>query len=96
MSSLIIRLGNGRWGVVGLDGAARLLNNDLLDTEEIREDTPINLINTYSYKGLATAGTATSSAVWSIVRYSFDSNGQLSRIQYRTDVVWDSRASGWS
>lgn len=96
MSWLATRLGYGRYGFIGLDSAERLLNNNLTDSEEMREDIPANFINNYSYKGIALSGSSTSSSVWDVLRTSYDNNGNPSRYQIRLQIVWDNRTSGWS
>lgn len=95
MAYLGYRLGNGMYGLVESDIFPRILNEEPLDTEEMRKDTPLSLQSSYSYSGLAVAGSLTSASVWSVVRFSYDSNGAESRLQYRTNLSWDGRASGW-
>lgn len=95
MAYIGYRLGNGVFGLVESDIFPRILNQEPLDTEEMRKDTPLSLQDAYSYTGIAVAGSLTSASVWSVVRVSYDSNGSESRIQYRTPVAWDSRSSGW-
>ena len=49
----------------------------------------------FDYAGLAADGTATSALAWDVVRFTKTSN-VITRIQFREDIVWDDRASGWS
>ena len=95
MSILAIRLGNGKYGLIELDYANKLLNNNVTDTEEMREDNPNSFSNSYSYKGIAANGSSTSSAVWSVLRIQYDNNGNPVRYQVQNNISWDSRASGW-
>ena len=74
----------------------RIKNKIFLDTEEVRYDIPLVLTSAFVYVGLNTAGTATSSATWTIVRTSFDINANPNRDQIRTSVAWDSRTVGWT
>lgn len=71
----------------------RLLNDYIFDSEEVREDTQVNLINTYSYRGMALDGTSVNASAWTVVRYGHDSNGLVSRIQCLRGVAWASRVS---
>ena len=93
MALLAFRLGNGRYGIVDADTCQRILNEALYDTEELRKDTPLALQSSYSYSGLALSGSATSSPVWNVVRFTYDANGAESRIQYLPSITWDGRAA---
>lgn len=72
---------------------SRIKNRNFADTEEVRYDVPTSVISGAIYTGLATAGTATSAATWTIVRSLFDANGNPSREQIKTSVIWDNRAA---
>lgn len=74
---------------------SRILEKRFFDTEEVRYDIPDVLNNGFIYIGVATSGTLTSAASWTIVRFSFNATGRPSRSQIRTAVVWDNRAIGW-
>ena len=74
----------------------RILTGHILDTEEVRKDTPTSFINGFEYIGLALDNSLTNTAVWSIVRISYDSRGRQTRIQYRTNMSWDDRTTGWN
>lgn len=95
MSSVSVRLGNGRVGVIEADTFNRLLQYYINDEEEVREEWPTSVANGYAYRGLAVNGSETTSAVWDVVRWSFDSNGNITRIQYQDAIAWSNRANGW-
>lgn len=73
----------------------RLKDHEYQDGEEVRYDVPATLGSNYMYHALNVAGTATSAASWSIIRTSFDANGNPDREQFRTGISWDNRAVGW-
>lgn len=73
----------------------RIKNKRYTDTEEVRYDIAADLANGDIYTGVATDGTATSSATWTIIRTYFDANGNPSRERIRFNVAWDSRTAGW-
>lgn len=75
---------------------ARILAKEPLDVEEVRIDGLDNLVSGFIYTGYATEGSLTSAAVWLVVRVSMNANENPTRIQYRNNVVWDNRATGWS
>lgn len=62
------------------------------NTVEIRFD---DIVAGDLYIGEAPDGTATSAASWKVVRYYRTATGLLTRLRYRTGVVWDSHTSGW-
>lgn len=50
------------------------------------------------YIGVASPGTATSSALWKIIKLTFDGNNNVTAIQYANgtpnfDQIWDNRSS---
>ena len=45
------------------------------------------------YIGTADAGVATSTAVWYIIKISWDANDNPTAVKFRDLVVWDDRAS---
>lgn len=69
----------------------RIKGNQPLDTEEIRRDLCVPSPSGISYHGLATAGTSTSDASWSIIKITNDSSGNPTREQLFVDVAWDDR-----
>lgn len=69
---------------------ARLLKFEPLAGEEIRRDETV----TDDYHGAAPDGTATSAASWRVARF-YKSAGLITRVRYRTGVVWDNRTAGW-
>lgn len=48
------------------------------------------------YHGRAADDVDTAAAAWEVVRFYRDATGQISRVRYRTDVVWDNRTAGWT
>lgn len=74
----------------------RIKNKRFTSSEEVRYDIPASLISASIYTGVAADGTATSSAVWTVIRTYFDSLGNPSRERIRTNVAWDSRTAGWT
>jgi hypothetical protein len=77
------------------DNFSRIKKKEFFDTEEVLYDIPANLPSSFIYTGVAIAGTSSATATWSVIRTSFDSNGNPSRDQFRTGVSWTARASGW-
>lgn len=69
---------------------SRILKFEPLPTEEIRRDETL----TDDYHGVAPDGSATSAAVWKVVRF-YKTAGLITRVRYRTDIAWDSRTAGW-
>lgn len=70
---------------------ARLLKFEPLVGEEIRRDET----STDDYHGAAPDGTAATAASWKVVRF-YKTAGLITRVRYRTGVVWNDRASGWT
>jgi len=68
----------------------RVLKFEPLVGEEIRRDETL----TDDYHGVAPDGSLTSAAVWSVARF-YKTAGLITRVRYRTGVVWDNRAVGW-
>jgi hypothetical protein len=58
---------------------------------ELRADELI----TDRYHGRAVDGASTAAAVWEVVRFYKDVLGNIVRVRYRTNVVWDNRTAGW-
>lgn len=73
----------------------RITNKIIKDDEEVRYDIPTNLTGASIYIGVAADGTATSSALWTVVRYYFDANDNPNRARVRKNVVWTDRTLGW-
>ena len=73
------------------DAFTSLLKFEPVPGQEIRADET----TTDRYHGRAEDGTATDSAVWEVVRFYKNANGDIVRARYRTGVAWDSRTSGW-
>jgi hypothetical protein len=73
---------------------ARILAKEFEDTEEVRYDTPnaAGLINGSAYAGIAPDGSATSAAVWTVVRTYYDPNSNPSRQRIKKGIAWDNRA----
>ena len=69
----------------------RILNGNLLDTEEARKDSPSSFISGFEYIGVAPSGSLTSSSVWNIVRISYDVRGRQERFQFQPNIVWEPR-----
>jgi YD repeat-containing protein len=44
----------------------------------------------------APQGSATSAAVWRVLKLEYDGSARLTRKQIRDNITWDGRASGWS
>lgn len=68
----------------------RVLKFEPLVGEEIRRDETL----TDDYHGVAPDGSLTSAAVWSVARF-YKTAGLITRVRYRTGVVWDNRTAGW-
>lgn len=96
MAYITVPLGYGRIAMIDADDAKRIMHDAMYDNEEMRLDVPEICIDTFSYKGVAADGSATSAAVWSILRVTWNSVGRESRFQFRENVSWDERASGWA
>lgn len=69
----------------------RIKQREFFNTEEVLYDIPASIPSGFIYVGLATAGTSSSTAAWSIVRTSFDSNGNPSGDKFKTGVSWTAR-----
>jgi hypothetical protein len=95
MSQTILNLGNGRESVTEDSVFTRLMNGQILDTEEVRYDSPADLRGSWAYVGVALAGSSPLDAVWSCIRRSFDGNGKRYRDQFRANIAWTDRANGW-
>lgn len=95
MAQLVFRLGYGKYGILGNDTFSRIAQEDYLDTEEVRMDYPSSFANAASYIGIATAASATSAAVWGVMKTTYDVAGNKTRVQYQANITWDGRASGW-
>lgn len=74
----------------------RIMNSMFSDNEDVRYDLQTSKISAIDYKGIATAGSPTSSSVWSIVREDYNSSGQLTMRRYRSNISWDNRNDGWT
>lgn len=78
---------------------ARILARQIEDSEEVRIDlpaTPAAFLNGASYMGVASQGSATDAAAWSIVRTDYDAAGNPSRMRIQRGIAWDERAQGWA
>lgn len=78
---------------------SRILEKRFMDFEEVRYDIPntnAGLTNGNIYIGIAEDGSATSAAVWTVVRFYFNAARKPSRSRIRKLVAWDDRAIGWS
>lgn len=74
----------------------RIMTRQFLDTEFVKYDIPaLPVSGTFIYQGVAPIGTATSSAVWSVVRTPIVSGDVPSESRIRFNISWDGRASGW-
>lgn len=69
----------------------RLLKFEPMAGEEIRRDEQ----TTDDYHGAAPDGTLTSAASWKVCRFYKDASNNITRVRYRTGVVWDNRTAGW-
>lgn len=68
----------------------RLLKFEPSAGEEIRRDeTP-----TDDYHGAAPDGSNTANPVWDVVRF-YKTATLITRVRFRTGIVWDNRSSGW-
>jgi len=72
----------------------RILNEQFHNNEEIRIDRPYTYDNTFEYIAVAPSGSNTSEAIWNCIRISWVANRQT-RIQFRSNVVYDDRTQGW-
>jgi hypothetical protein len=77
-----------------VDTFTRIQTEQFHDTEEVRIDKPTLYDGTFEYIGLATAGSSTASLSWNVVRVSWVLN-RKTRLQYRANISWDNRTSGW-
>lgn len=75
---------------VTADDFTRILKFEPIVGEEIRRDETL----TDDYHGVAPDGSLTSAAVWSVARF-YKTAGLITRVRYRTGVVWDNRTAGW-
>jgi hypothetical protein len=96
MAYITVPLGYGRIAMIDADDFKRIMHDALYDNEEMRLDIPESCIDTFSYKAIALSGSATSAAVWSVMRTTWDSVGRETRHQFRENISWDGRALGWS
>lgn len=71
----------------------RILARKVEADEEMRLDTEPT--NTDHYIAVAADGTATTSAVWSVIRIYLSATKNPTRIRFREAVAWDSRTAGW-
>lgn len=76
-----------------MDIFERINSNSPLNTEEIRNDSPATKPLSTAYRGIAPDNSATSEAVWSIVKIEYDGSGFESRRRLFQNVVWDNRQS---
>lgn len=76
--------------------SVRIRKGDYLETEDVLYDIPVSLTDSFIYIGVAPAGTATSAATWYVKRISFNSNKLPFKDQFRSGVVWNNRAAGWT
>lgn len=79
-----------------LDTFTRLKLGHIYVTEELRYDRPVSYVNSFSYCGVAIAGSATSDLVWNVTRVTYNANQRATREQYRANISWDNRTVGWS
>jgi len=94
------KAGTEPWPVVVSNASAtqtfsRILSEQLNDNEEARIDLPQTFDRTFSYVGVALAGSSTSSSVWAIVRESWINN-RKTRVQFQNLISWDNRALDWN
>lgn len=73
----------------------RLLSSSVNNGEELRRDSPSVFANSFEYVGLSLSGSLTSSAVWSVMRITYDIRGKSVRFQFQDQISWDNRTQGW-
>ena len=76
------------------DVFTRICTEQFFDTEEVRMDKPQTFDGTFEYVGVAETGSATSDAVWQIIRVTWTAN-RPTRRQFQPDMIWDDRTQGW-
>ena len=98
MAQLSTHLGYGKTGIIELDIFTRMLREEIYDYEEVRLVQPSYgaYWNTFSYMGLAIAGSPIDQPVWNVIRKTIDGGGRTSRIQFRENIKWTEYALGWS
>lgn len=63
--------------------------------EEHRFDYDGRLDGNAVYIGSATPGSATSAAVWTVLKFTYDATNRPTRKQVQTNIAYDNRATGW-
>jgi hypothetical protein len=91
--------GTSSGGAVGTVGVlaydfARIKNKQFKDTETVLYDIPLILASGFIYTGVAPKGSSQSATVWSIIRSSFDANGNPSADQIALGIAWSARTAG--
>lgn len=82
---------------------ARVLKAEPAAGEELRRDEKLANTETTGpyvglksdYHGVARDNASTAEAVWDVVRFYRGADSKIIRFRFRTNVAWDSRASGW-
>ena len=85
------RLPYGNSVVVELDTFTRMLNDQILDTEEIRKFWA----GPYEYVCLAPSGSPLNEPVWCAIRVTWI-NGKKTRIQFQENMTYSDITSGWT
>ena len=96
MSKLQTRLGYGKTAVVEMDTFTRIIKGEFWDFEEVRYDRPSAYSNSFAYVGVATQGSSILEPVWSCIRRTYDENGKVVRDQFRQNIAWSDRFTGWN
>lgn len=76
------------------DTFTRILNGQILNTEELRLEKPAVYDGTFEYVGLAIAGSDIADPVWSVVRTTWVYKCRT-RIEFRSGVAWIDKHLGW-
>lgn len=86
---------DSKQGVIELDVFTRILKGEFYDDEEVRIERPGSYILGEEYVGLAKAGSSVFDPVWNCARCVWV-NGKKTRMQFRSNIVWEDRITGWS
>lgn len=95
-ANLRVRTGSWRAGVYTSESPdfTKLLNREILDTEELRTD--VEPTSSEYYLGKAADSTPTSEAAWDVLQITLSATRNPTRFRFRKNVAWDDRATGWT
>lgn len=77
------------------DRFARLLNNNIADSEKVNYDLQSNKMSAIEYIGISDNQSTESDATWGIIKYQYNTLGLLETIRFRDNIKWSERNQGW-